>query len=91
MIEAIRVETKTPRNQCKSYIFFGDLDDEKDQARLIEFMLQCCDETAEFYPYPEGWNEEEWKNSTQAMWTDVEDKRDTFGPSGLSTFLKEGF
>ena len=80
MTEAICVTAKTPNGDTCEYIFIGNLDTPADQIRFSEFMIQCCDDCADWYGCPVGWDEEKWHNQTMAMWNSMTSNRKTFGP-----------
>ena len=72
MTEFIRITAKTPYNQEKHYVFLGDLSKDEEQNRLIKFMMDCCDDCADFYPCPDEYDIDQWRNDTAAMWEGVE-------------------
>ena len=89
MIELIKVTAKTPNGDSQEYMFMGDLDTEEDQGRLIEFMLDCCDDCSDRFSCPDNWEPELWRNSTRAMWEAIDSERTSFGKTGLTDFFHE--
>lgn len=72
MTEFVRIIARTPYNQERNYVFLGDLDKDEDQCRLIDFMIKCCDDCADFFPCPDEYDIDQWRNDTAAMWESVE-------------------
>lgn len=72
MTEFIRITAKTPYNQEKHYVFLGDLSKAEEQDRLIKFMMDCCDDCADYYPCPDEYDVNQWHDDTAAMWEGVE-------------------
>lgn len=81
MVEFIKVTAKTPYGDTREYVFMGDLDEPADQTRLVDFMVKCCDDCADFFPCPDEWDADEWHGQTQAMWEAMETSRTSFGES----------
>ena len=90
MIEFIRVTTKTPNGDSKQYMYMGDLNTDEGAVDFAEFMVKCCDDTADFFSAPDDWDADKWLNSTMAMWEPVEGNRTTFGVSPLWGGMKSG-
>ena len=68
MIEFVRVTAKTPGGDTQEYMWMGDISDENERGRLIQFMLHCCDDTSDRYPAPDEWNPYDWRDKTQAKY-----------------------
>lgn len=78
MVEFIKVTAKTPKGETHEYMFMGDLDNVNDQARLIDFMMKCCDDCADRYGVPDDWNATDWHEQTMAMWEAMDSDRTAF-------------
>lgn len=68
MIEFLKITAKTPYGDTREYAFMGDMTKPEEQERLIEFMMKCCDDCADFFPCPDEWDAKDWRNGTAAMW-----------------------
>ena len=83
MVEFVKVTTLTPKGDTKEYSWMGSLETSEGQQELTRFMLECCDDTADFFGCPDedGWDVDKWRNMTCARWEPMESKRQSIGPS----------
>ena len=58
MVEFVKVTTLTPKGDTKEYSWMGSLETSEGQQELTRFMLECCDDTADFFGCPDedGWD-----------------------------------
>ena len=83
MVKFIKVTAETPCGDAKEYAFMGDLDKQADKARLIEFLLWCCDDCADFFPCPDEWDVDEWQDQTLVRWEVMETSWISVWPNGM--------
>ena len=86
MVEFIRVTARTPKGDTKEYSWMGDMNEANTQQDFVKFLIQCCDDTADFFGCPDDWDPQKWRDYTCASFESVTDDRDF--SVGISPFVR---
>ena len=89
-VEYFKITTITPKGDSREYMYMGDIDikDPKTIEDFYKFMVDCCDDTADFFSCPDDWDPIKWRDSTCAKWEDPEGKRSDFGIPFCNPFVR---
>lgn len=75
MVEFFKITTLTPNGDSKEYMYMGEIKTPEDTAKFSEFMVECCDDTSDFFGCPDDWDPIKWRDSTCARWEAIDSKR----------------
>lgn len=75
MVEYFKVTTMTPKGDSKEYMYMGDIQTAEDSAKFANFMVECCDDTSDFFGCPDDWDPIKWRDNTCAKWEAMESDR----------------
>lgn len=75
MVEFFKVTTLTPKGDSKEYMYMGEIKTPEDSMKLSKFMVECCDDTSDFFPCPDDWDPIKWRDSTMAKWEAIGSER----------------